>query len=256
MHAAAALSCFAPSARFGPYSGAPGDPDCGASHAGSLALWEAASRFKPTSRYQPAPGRARMTATGEADADAALIAAFAGGDAGAFETLYTTHKGGIFRYFLRSLHDAALAEELAQDVWTSVIRAAAQWQPDAKFTTWLYRLAHNRLIDHYRRANLVVFSALEGDQDAADSDVVAAPHEYASSAPSTEDALDQRRAALQVVRLVEALPPAQREALLLQIEGGLTLEEIAVATEQGFETVKSRLRYALAKVRDGMKGLL
>lgn len=196
------------------------------------------------------------------DPDAALVAAFAAGDARAFETLYTAHKGGVFRYFLRSLHDAGLADDLAQDVWTAVIRAAAKWQPDAKFTTWLYRLAHNRLIDHYRRANLVAFSALEGEHGGAGSGAAdggaagAVPHEYASSAPAPDEALAQRRAALQVVQLVEALPPAQREALLLQIEGGLTLEEISAATGQGFETVKSRLRYALAKVRDGMKDLL
>ena len=216
-----------------------------------------------------APAAARMTVdvpmitpAAQVDPDAALVAAFARGDARAFETLYSIHKGGVYRYFLRSLHDAGLAEELAQDVWTSVIRAAATWQPDAKFTTWLYRLAHNRLIDHYRRANLVAFSALEGEHgedgnDAGNAGDSGAPaHEYASNAPEPDEALSQRRAALQVVHLVEALPPAQREALLLQIEGGLTLEEIAAATGQGFETVKSRLRYALAKVRDGMKGLL
>ena len=201
-----------------------------------------------------------------ADPDAALIAAFARGDARTFETLYSAHKGGVFRYFLRSLHDHGLAEELAQDVWTSVIRAAAQWQPDAKFTTWLYRLAHNRLIDHYRRTNIVAFQSLDGGpggeegdaQDAGAASAVSAHagagHDPASSAPEPGEALDQRRAALQVVHLVEALPPARREALLLQIEGGLSLDEIAAATGQGFETVKSRLRYALAKVRDGMKG--
>ena len=204
-------------------------------------------------------GAAPVSPVAPADPDAALITAFAGGDARAFEALYTAHKGGIYRYFLRSLRDAGLAEELAQDVWTAVIRAAAQWQPEARFTTWLYRLAHNRLIDHYRRSNLVAFSALDGEHDEEGADPGAgrpAAHEHASSAPEPDEALAQRRAALQVVHLVEALPPAQREALLLQIEGGLTLEEIAAATGQGFETVKSRLRYALAKVRDGMKGML
>jgi RNA polymerase sigma-70 factor (ECF subfamily) len=190
----------------------------------------------------------------EADPDAPLMAAFGRGDAGGFDTLYARHKGGVYRYFLRSLREVGLAEELAQDVWTSVIRAHAQWQPDASFKTWLYRLAHNRLIDHYRRANLVVFNALEA-QD-ADDDAAATTAEHASAAPGPEEAAAQRIAARRVVHLVEALPPAQREALLLQLEGGLSLEEIAAATNQGFETVKSRLRYALAKVRDGMKGYL
>jgi RNA polymerase sigma factor (sigma-70 family) len=181
-------------------------------------------------------------------ADARCMRAFAAGDLAAFEQLYATHKGGLFRYFLRSLANRGLAEELAQDVWTSVIRTAADWRPDAKFTTWLYRLAHNRLIDHYRRSNLVVFTALEEEDEASSH-----AHEVPSAAPSPEEATDQRAAARQAVRLVEALPPAQREALLLQLEGGLSLEEIAAATGAGFETVKSRLRYALARVREGLK---
>lgn len=185
-------------------------------------------------------------------ADARRMRAFAAGDMAAFEELYALHKGGLFRYFLRSLSNRGLAEELAQDVWTSVIRAAADWRPDAKFTTWLYRLAHNRLIDHYRRSNLVVFTALEEESAEGDDDATRA-HEPASALPTPEEATDQRAAARQAVRLVEALPPAQREALLLQLEGGLSLEEIAAATGAGFETVKSRLRYALARVREGLK---
>ena len=215
--------------------------------------------FPPRLLHHPASPHARRAGprqrvtTAELDPDAALMAAFASGDARGFETLYGRHKGGVYRYFLRSLRETGLAEELAQDVWTSVIRTHAQWQPDARFSTWLYRLAHNRLIDHYRRANLVAFSALESD-GAGDEEPRMA--EYASSAPEPDEAVAQRRAALRAVALVEALPPAQREALLLQLEGGLTLEEIAAATGQGFETVKSRLRYALTKVRDGMKGFI
>lgn len=190
-----------------------------------------------------------MMQVAEPDEEAALMAAFAGGMVSAFETLYQRHKGGVFRYFLRSLSDSGVADELAQDVWTSVIRARDTYRAEAKFTTWLYRLAHNRLIDHYRRSNLVVFSALDG----ADNEDDAPAPEPASAAPGPEDAASQRASARRVVQLVEQLPPAQREALLMQLEGGLSLEEIAAATGQGFETIKSRLRYALAKVRDGMK---
>lgn len=186
-------------------------------------------------------------------ADAQLMRAFAQGQASAFETLYARHKGGVYRYFLRSLREAGLAEELAQDVWTSVIRAAAQWQPDAQFSTWLYRLAHNRLIDHYRRSSLVSFTSLEAD--AANEECSATEH-GADATPPADDLAAQRIAVRRVVNLVEALPPAQREALLMQLEGGLSVDEIAAATGQGFETIKSRLRYALVKLRDGMKGHL
>lgn len=195
------------------------------------------------------PGAARVMQIAEPDEEAGLMAAFAAGQASAFETLYQRHKGGVYRYFLRSLTDSGLADELAQDVWTSLIRARDTYRAEAKFTTWLYRLAHNRLIDHYRRSSLVVFTALESESE---EDEPSAP-QPASTAPGPEDAASQRAAARRAVQLVEQLPPAQREALLMQLEGGLSLEDIAAATGQGFETVKSRLRYALAKLREGLK---
>ena len=107
------------------------------------------------------------------------MAAFAAGETSAFETLYQRHKGGVFRYFLRSLSNSGVADELAQDVWTALIRARDTYRAEAKFTTWLYRLAHNRLIDHYRRANLVVFTALDGESDEDDAPMT----ELASAAP-------------------------------------------------------------------------
>jgi len=182
------------------------------------------------------------------DSDEALMLAYADGDAGAFETLYGRHKGGVYRYFLRSVRDNGLADELFQDVWANVIKARAAYAVEAKFSTWLYRLAHNRLIDHYRRAQVVQFVALDGEDDADEPAM-----QPASDAPGPEAQAASRQAAAQLRRLVEALPPVQREAFLLQAEGGLSLEAIAEATGTGRETVKSRLRYALDKLRAGMK---
>ncbi len=182
------------------------------------------------------------------DSDEALMLAYADGDAIAFETLYGRHKGGVYRYFLRSLRDNGLADELFQDVWANVIKARATYAVEAKFSTWLYRLAHNRLIDHYRRAQVVQFVALDGEDDADEPAM-----QPASDAPGPEAQAASRQAAAQLRRLVEALPPVQREAFLLQAEGGLSLEAIAEATGTGRETVKSRLRYALDKLRAGMK---
>ena len=199
-------------------------------------------------RIAPATASA---AGGVADADADLMLAYAGGDGDGFALLYERHKGGVYRYFLRSLRDGGLAEELAQDVWASVIRGRAGYRPEAKFTTWLYRLAHNRLIDHYRRSSVVVFSPLEPDTDDGETG-----QHHPSPAPGPEDVTHHRAAARRLVELVELLPPNQREAFLLQAEGGLSLEEIAEATGGDFEAVKSRLRYALKKLRDGMKGYL
>jgi RNA polymerase sigma-70 factor (ECF subfamily) len=188
----------------------------------------------------PAPG-----------SDEALMLAYARGDAGAFETLYGRHKGGVYRYFVRSLRENGLADELFQDVWTNVIKARNTYTVEAKFSTWLYRLAHNRLIDHYRRTQIVRFVPIEGEEDEPAAEIWPASDE-----PGPEVQVASRQAAAQLRRLVEGLPPAQREAFLLQAEGGLSLEAIAEATGTGRETVKSRLRYAFEKLRAGMKDYL
>jgi len=185
------------------------------------------------------------------DSDEALMLAYARGDAGAFEALYARHKGGVYRYFVRSLRESGLADELFQDVWTNVIKARNTYAVEAKFSTWLYRLAHNRLIDHYRRTQIVRFVPIEGEEDEPAAEIWPASDE-----PGPEVQVASRQAAAQLRRLVEGLPPAQREAFLLQAEGGLSLEAIAEATGTGRETVKSRLRYAFEKLRAGMKDYL
>src|SRR5690606_16947323 len=84
-------------------------------------------------------------------ADETLMQAWAGnGDVAAFEALYARHRAPLFRFLQGHLHDRGLAEELFQDVWQRVIAARAGWRPDAPFGAWLYRIAHNRLNDHWR----------------------------------------------------------------------------------------------------------
>jgi len=174
-----------------------------------------------------------------------------GGDAGAFDELYRRHKGGVYRYLLRQCRDRAVADELFQDVWMNLIRARASYTVQAKFSTYLYKLAHNRLIDHYRKhgqAALVSF-----DDDGTDDDSAPAVAEPAAAPrDEPEKHLDIKQQAAQLLDLLAALPEAQREAFVMQYEGGLTVEEIAEATGVTRETAKSRLRYALAKLRQGL----
>lgn len=159
------------------------------------------------------------------------------GDLSAFETLYRVHKDAVYRFLLRGCSDRERAAELLQDVWAAVIRSRASYQARAKFTTWLYRLAHNRLVDEYRAGRLST-APLEDDLP------VAAPeHEQPERRAQADDGL--RR----ILSALASLPLEQREAFLMKEEGGLSLEEIAVAMGVGRETVKSRLRYALAKLR-------
>lgn len=187
----------------------------------------------------------------EAMSDEALMLAYREGDAGAFEALYRRWRSRLYRYLLRQCGNAAQAEELFQDIWLKVVNARRGYEVAAKFSTWLFRIAHNRLIDHYRargRAEIASF-----DDDPEDADAVAAlparPHDQ------PEALLERKALAEELVRQIEALPAAQRETFLLSEEGELTLDEIAAATGVNRETAKSRLRYALNKLRAGLKEL-
>ena len=185
-----------------------------------------------------------------ATTDENLMLAYAAGDAAAFDALYARHKGGVYRYLLRQCRQGGVADELFQDVWMNLIRARASYAPTAKFTTWLYRLAHNRLIDHYRAsAHLTLVSA----DDEAHVDAIAALPGVRGDEPQVR--AENRELGERLRAAVAALPPAQREAFLLQQEGGLSLAEIAELTGVGTETVKSRLRYALAKLRGDLVDL-
>lgn len=179
-------------------------------------------------------------------ADEELMLAYRAGDAAAFDALYERHRGAVFRYLRRQAGTAPVAEELFQDVWLRLIDARARYEPRAKFTTWLYTIAHNRLMDHFRSAARTALVSY------ADSD--SPPEEFPSAAPLPEQLLERKQGAVRLLAAIDALPPAQREALLLQQEGELTLEEIAAVTGANRETVKSRLRYAMAKLRAQLGG--
>jgi RNA polymerase sigma-70 factor (ECF subfamily) len=192
----------------------------------------------------PAPALAAAATFGADPGDEDLMLSYAAGDAAAFDALYARHKGGVYRYLIRHCGNAGTADELFQDVWMNVIRARASYEPTAKFTTWLYRIAHNRLIDHWRASGRVELVSGGGDED--DDPLAAIP-------AARNDEPDVRAVAAEIGARIRqalaALPAAQREAFLLHQEGGLDLAEIAQLTGAGVETVKSRLRYAQAKLR-------
>ena len=191
---------------------------------------------------------------GPVDSDETLMLAYGAGRAAAFDVLYARHKGGVYRYLLRHCRNAGIADELFQDVWMSAIRARATYVPTAKFTTWLYTLAHNRLVDHWRAAGQARFTSIDDDADAdGNSDtrrlveaIPGARQDEPESRAQTRELASELHAAL------AGLPPDQRDAFLLQYESGLSLTEIAALTGVGMETVKSRLRYAVAKLRHAL----
>jgi RNA polymerase sigma-70 factor (ECF subfamily) len=180
--------------------------------------------------------------------DEALLRHYATGDADAFERLYARHERPLWRYVLRLCGNRATAEELTQEVWFAVAREAVRFRADGRFRPWLYVMARNRVIDRARttrgHASLDQPAGEDGlplQETLADTRT-ATPEEELQSA-------DQRRAILQAV---DRLPAGQRESFVLQVDSGLSLEEIATVTGTTFETAKSRLRYA----RERLKAML
>lgn len=175
--------------------------------------------------------------------DEQLLLLFQEGDHGAFSELYSRHKDSLYRYFLRQCQQVLVAEELAQDVWTNIIRQVQQYQEKAKFTTYLYHIAHNRLIDHHRRQQVRPVEMHN-------------PHPgmeaQACAGSQPEQQLQDQQRLEEVKRLVAELPREQRDAFLLKQEAGLNQEEIAHITGTNPETVKSRLRYAYTKLRQAL----
>jgi RNA polymerase sigma factor (sigma-70 family) len=185
------------------------------------------------------------------DPDEALMLAYARGEAAAFDILYARHKGGVYRYLLRHCGNTGIADELFQDIWMNVIRARAAYAPTARFATWLYTLAHHRIVDHWRAHGTAALVSVDTDEG-AERAIAAMPGPRANE-PDARTGNRELSARLQAALI--ALPPAQRDAFLLQHESGLSLAEIAALTGAGVETVKSRLRYAVARLRVELHGL-
>lgn len=170
---------------------------------------------------------------------------FGRGEAAAFEALYQRHESRLFRYLFRQLRDQAAADDVMQEVWFAVARTAQRYEPSAKFTTWLYTLARNRMIDVLRKRRPQ--QSLEQTDDPDEEplrerlpgDARQEPHRQAQSREESAALLDA----------VARLPADQRDAFLMQAEGEMSLEQIAQASGTNFETVKSRLRYARAKLK-------
>ncbi len=171
------------------------------------------------------------------------MSAYSQGDASAFDILYARHKNPTFRFVLRQCHcERSIAEELFQDLWMRVINASRFYRVAAKFTTWLYRIAHNLLVDFYRRNGRVFNISLDDEEIAID--------EPASAESTQPQNLTTSQETLNILQsAIEELPIEQREAFLMQQEGGLSLAQIAEVTGCKQETIKSRIRYAIKKIR-------
>ena len=177
--------------------------------------------------------------------DEVLMGRYARGDAAAFESLYRRHEGRTWRYIERSVGNHATADELMQEVWFAVAREARRYQATARFTTWLFTIAHNRIVDWVRtRRPQTSLELLDYEAGPAAMQLSTDP----SSGPLAAAVASEQLSA--VSHALAQLPAEQRDAFLMHIEAELSVEEIAAITGVSFETSKSRLRYARMKLRD------
>ena len=172
--------------------------------------------------------------------DAELLRRYRRGDSQAFALLYARHRLGLFRFLCGLCNDSTLAEEIFQETWMSLIRSESEQRETVQFSTWLYQIARNRLIDHWRK-----HGKRQNLQDEYDEH----QHGEADQRPNPEQQLSLARDQQRLQAALDDLPAEQREVFLLRAHGDLELGEIAALTQTPAETVKSRLRYALLKLR-------
>jgi len=169
--------------------------------------------------------------------DSALMLRYRDGDVSAFELLYRRHNDALYRYLLRLCRNPAAAEDVFQEVWGKIIKTRDNYRPTAKFTTFLYHVAYNCFIDHVRRN--------KRHANPVDIEPDSQPDSGEQPDTLTERSLARRR----LETALETLPDEQRDVFLLHEEAGLSLDQIASITDCKHETAKSRLRYAVRKLR-------
>jgi len=177
--------------------------------------------------------------------DAALMLRFAAGDAASFDTLYERFRVPLYNFVRRMCRNSATTDELYQETWTRLIASRDQYRPDYSFKAYLFRIAHNLLMDHFRRQSVRKESSL-AELELAGFEPATLPTE----SPEEEFALKDK--AMRLMQLIDSLPPEQRETFLLRREFDHGLEAIAEMTGVPLEAVRSRLRYALKKLKAGL----
>jgi RNA polymerase sigma-70 factor (ECF subfamily) len=187
------------------------------------------------------------------ETDEDLMTAYQGGDVRAFERLLARHEKPVWNFLRRFSRDATAAEDLLQEVFLRVVKNGGEWKRSAKFSTWVYAIARNLCIDQSRRAVHRKAASLDGplrsDADAGEAtlhDRLAAPQ------PGADAQAGDRQAAVRIDAALAALPDDQREVFLMREAMDMSFAEIAAVVGASEPTVKSRMRYALEKLRHAL----
>lgn len=182
------------------------------------------------------------------DEDVRLMLAFRGGDERAFDALFERWAGRVLRFVERMVGEASVAEDLVQETFVRVWRARERYQPEARFSTWLFTIAGNVARNELRRP----FRRAPHDSLAEERE--GASLELAAEAPPADVLVDARRTGQSLEAALAGLPERQREALWLRAVEGLSYAEVAEALATSEKSVKAlihRARVALSRSRDG-----
>lgn len=178
------------------------------------------------------------------NSDYELIERFINGEQSCFEQLIHRHKNKVFAYISLYIRDQALAEDLFQDTFMKVIQSVktGKYQDNGKFVSWVMRIAHNLIIDHFRRIKQM--NTVSNDNYESD---LFNSRKFADS--TIEDDMIKRQILKDVRKMISRLPDDQREVVILRHYAGLSFKEIAEITDVSINTALGRMRYALINMR-------
>jgi RNA polymerase sigma-70 factor (ECF subfamily) len=184
------------------------------------------------------------------------MASFRHGDARAFEVLVSRHRRGLFNFLLRSVGNQSRAEELLQDVFVRVIRAKGRYEQTARFSTWIYTIARNICVDESRRAKFRRTVSLDSPRRGRDGEEGASMLETTAEVQvGVDDAAMGPTLQSRLAAAIDRLPEDQREVFFMRQLSGLSFKEIGEVVGAPENTVKSRMRYALEKLREELVDL-
>ena len=188
--------------------------------------------------------------------DDELMAAFIVGDTAAMETLFLRYRQSVYSWLLRMTGDAAEAEDIYQDVWLKVIRHAADYR-SGSFRAWLWQIVRNKATDRMRKMSpsLILDSPISAEGEGEETIVDQLSDDRAADALMQIEEVERQRV---VCEAIEALPMAQREVVLLRINGELSFKEIADMLAAPMSTVLARMHKAVKSLKDTLakKGIV
>lgn len=180
--------------------------------------------------------------------DQELVRQFISGDPSGIEILIHRHKTKLFTYISMYIRDKSLAEDIFQETFLKVINSlrAGKYKDNGKFLSWVMRIAHNLIIDHFRREKQTKLLS----NDAYETDIL---NSKKLSESNIEEVLVKSQIESDVRSLLLSLPEDQREVVMLRHYSSLSFKEIADQTGVSINTALGRMRYALINIRKLME---